>query len=123
MARSTCIGYREKLENPGVVGDVPLEEVVGCTPIDFADFEDPSRAAAAARPSAEKFEMGEGSSTFFFPPKREPKKPSFSFLVFSLSLSFLSFFEKKPPFFSFSFSFSFSLTASTRCDSGRESKV
>lgn len=82
------------------VGEAP-----GDNPIDFADFDEPNRAAAAAGPAAEKLETGDaGSSVFFLPPKSEPRKPSFSFLPF-LSLSF---FEKNPPFFSFSFSFSFS---------------
>lgn len=78
-------------------------------------MEVPRRAAAAARPSAEKLDTVEGSSCFFLPPNNPPRKPSFSFLDFSLlslSLSLpLSFLEKKPPFFSFSFSFSLSLAA------------
>jgi hypothetical protein len=95
------MGYRAKLEKPGEVGDG-----AGLMPRDLADFDEPRRAAAAAGPADEKFETDDtGSSCFFFPLKRPPRKPSLSFFFESLSLSFLSFLEKNPPFFSFSLSF------------------
>lgn len=77
-----------------------MGDAEGDSPSDLADFDDPKSAAAAAGPADEKLAIEEGSSCFFFPPNKEPNKPSFS-LPF---LSFFSFFEKNPPFFSFSFS-------------------
>jgi len=94
------MGYRAKELKAGDVGEAP-----GACPIDFADFEDPRRAAAAAGPAEEKLETEGGSSTFFLLlPNNEPRNLSLSFFFFSLSLSLsLSFLLKKPPFFSFSF--------------------
>ena len=94
------MGYRANELKAGEVGDAPGER-----PIDFADFDEPSNAAAAAGPAEEKLETAAGSSTFFLlPPKSDPRNLSFSFFPFlSLSLS-LSFLLKNPPLFSFSFS-------------------
>ncbi len=79
----------------------------GVLATDLADFEEPSRAAAAAGPAVEKLATVETSSTGFLDLKSPPRKPSFSFFfrslsLESLSLSFLSFLENSPSFFSFS---------------------
>jgi hypothetical protein len=96
-------------------------EGTGVIPSDLADFDEPRSAAAAAGPADPKFEVDKTSSCFFFPPNRPPRNLSFSFFLafsdsFSLSFSFLSFFEKNPPFFD-----SFSLAELTVKDEAPDS--
>lgn len=103
-ARSTWIGY--------LAHGLPPIPGPGEGSLDCLVFEAPSSAAAAAGPAPASRPRPVGSSSCFFFPKSEPKKPlSLSFpsrSLLSLAVSVFSFFLSLPhivlsrPFFSFS---------------------